>query len=190
MKDFVKKYVSELEEILDSIDVKTVENIRDILIEARENNKNIFVIGNGGSASTASHIANDLSKGVLGHTGEKNIKRFKIISLTDNVSILTAWSNDTGYDKSFSEPLKALINKDDVLIAISASGNSENVLNAVEVAKQTGARVIGLSGFDGGKLEKESDICLTAKINKYDVAEDIHLIISHILTRWFFENLN
>lgn len=189
MDEFFGEYISQLTKSLASLDTKALQQIRDELLTAREQGRNVFVVGNGGSASTASHMANDLSKGVLGHAGDKDIKRFRIVSLTDNVSIITAWANDTAYEKCFSEPLKALIDAGDLLIAISASGNSKNVLNAVDVAKQAGARVIGLAGFDGGALETKCDVCLTARIPKYDVVEDIHMIVSHVLTRWFFENL-
>lgn len=188
MKDFTKNYISSLYRVLNDLDDTAFEGIKNILLEARERGNNIFVIGNGGSASTASHMTCDLSKGILGHTGAKNIKRFKIMSL-DNLATLTAWSNDTGYNNALAEQLKNVISKDDVLIAISASGNSKNVINAVKIAKQAQAKIIGLAGFNGGELEKKSDICLTARIDKYDVAEDAHLIISHILTRWFFETL-
>ncbi len=188
MKNFFSNYFDELTSTLKELDCKDLDKVKKEIIKARKNEKTIFIIGNGGSASTASHITCDLSKGILGHTGEKKIDRLRVISL-DNLATLTAWSNDVGYDEAMAEQLRNLIRKGDLLIAISASGNSPNVIKAVDVAKEAGAKVVGLSGFSGGELKEKSDINLLAKIDKYDVAEDIHLIIGHILTRWLYENL-
>ncbi|MDO8513846.1 MAG: SIS domain-containing protein [bacterium] len=183
------KYLGELQETISGLPLKTLEKIKDILLEAHQKNRQIFMIGNGGSASTSSHITCDIAKGILGHTGEKKSKRFKIISLNDNVALMSAWANDTIYDNIFSEQIKNLAKKDDIVIALSASGNSPNIIKAVETANEISCITIGLAGFNGGKLAKLTDICLTAKIDKYDIAEDTHLILGHILTRWFFENV-
>jgi D-sedoheptulose 7-phosphate isomerase len=189
MEKFFKNYVNQLTKVLKELDLLELEKIKDELLAARERGNNIFIIGNGGSASTASHVANDFNKGVLGHTGKKKIKRFKTISLTDNISLITAWGNDTSFEDIFSQQLENLINKGDVVILISASGNSANIIKALSAAQKHKAKVVGLAGFDGGKLKEQSDLCLVAKINKYDVAEDAHLIILHMLARWFYENL-
>ncbi|MEI8143304.1 MAG: SIS domain-containing protein [Candidatus Berkelbacteria bacterium] len=189
MKEFLSDYLSELNYCLGSINSDKLAEVRDILLTARDDGRTIFVIGNGGSASTASHVSNDWSKGVLGHTGEKNIKRFRVISLTDNVATMTAWANDTSFDDIFSQQLENLVQEGDVLLAISASGNSKNILNALNVAEKHGAMIVGLAGFDGGELAKRSKVCITAEIKKYDVAEDFHMIVTHMLTRWFYENL-
>lgn len=189
MKDFAKNYIVELSKMLDDLHIINLEKIKKTLLAARDNNQQIFILGNGGSAATASHIANDLNKGVLGHTGEKNIKRFKVISLNDNISLLTAWANDTSFDNIFSEQISNLANSDDIVIAISASGNSKNITRAVKNAKEKGCIVIGFAGFDGGELEKLADYSLTVKIKKYDIVEDVHLILGHIMTRWFYENI-
>ena len=189
MRGFALGYIDELNVALKSIDLGELSKTKDALLSARDSDNNIFVVGNGGSASTASHMACDIGKGVLGHTGEKKIKRFRIMSLNDNIATMTAWSNDTSFDDVFAEQLENLANKGDVLVAISASGNSSNIIKAVNVAKKKGCKIIGFVGFDGGKLKKLSDICLWAKVDKYDVSEDVHLIFEHILTRWFFENI-
>ena len=190
IKNFTKNYFDELKKILDRISLKDIEKITDILRGAYKSDRHIFIIGNGGSAATASHFACDLGKGTLSPKGRKKIKRFKVTSLTDNVATMTAWSNDVHYDYIFSEQLKNLLTANDVVIALSVSGNSPNILNAVKLAKKCRAKTIGITGFDGGNLSKIANVSINAQTNKYDVAEDIHLILSHIITRYFFETIN
>jgi D-sedoheptulose 7-phosphate isomerase len=156
---------------------------------AHAQERTVFVIGNGGSAATASHMMNDLNKGTLGHKGDATWKRFKVIALTDNVSLMTAWANDTNFNTVFSEPLKNLANRGDVLIAISASGNSPNIIAAVEVAKQLGLTVLGLGGFTGGKLAQRADVCFVVPSSGYGPVEDVHMILDHILTGYLYEKL-
>lgn len=187
VKKTTRKYFSELKKIIDKISIKDIELIVNILNNAYLNNKHIFILGNGGSAATASHFACDLGKGTL---SSNNKKRFRVISITDNVATMTAWSNDVNYAHVFSEQLKNLLDEEDVVIGISASGNSPNVINAISLAKLCKAKTISLTGFDGGELAKIVDINILAKVKKYDLAEDIHLIISHIITRYFFKQLN
>lgn len=189
MDKFVKNYQSELKEALKTINWQDFEKIKNLLLEAYRNDKQIFVAGNGGSASTASHMACDLNKGVIGHSGEKKIKRLKVISLNDNVALMLAWANDTLFESIFAEQLKNLVSEGDVVIGISASGNSKNIIEMIREAKKSGAKTIGFAGFDGGQLAKLADLSVTARIKKYDVAEDVHLILEHMLTRWFYENL-
>lgn len=190
IKQFSKTYFNEIKQILDKIPLKNIERIVNIIHNAYKKERHIFIMGNGGSAATASHFACDLGKGTLSPKGKKNIKRFKVTSLTDNVAVMTAWSNDLSYDNIFSEQLKNLISKEDVVIGISASGNSPNVLNAIELAREREAITIGLVGFDGGKLAKIADVSIIAKVNKYDIAEDIHLMLTHIITRYFLKTIN
>jgi len=147
------------------------------------------VIGNGGSAATASHMMNDLCKGTLGHKGDAPWPRLRVIALTDNVSLMTAWANDTDYNHIFSEPLKNLAERGDLLIAISASGNSPNILAAVEAAKQIGVNVIGLTGFGGGKLAKLAEISFVVPSDGYGPVEDVHMILDHIITGYLYEKL-
>lgn len=190
IKQFTKNYFDEIKQVLDKTSLENIEKITDILYSAYKNGGHIFIMGNGGSAATASHFACDLGKGTLSPKGKKNIKRFKVTSLTDNIATITAWSNDTDYSQIFSEQLKNLLNKGDVVIGISASGNSPNVLNAIKLAKKNKAITIGLTGFSGGQLAKISNISIVARANKYDVVEDIHLMLTHILTRYFLETIN
>ena len=190
MKELIKNYFSEIEQILDKISLKDIEKFASILHNIYLKEGHIFIIGNGGSASTASHFACDLSKGALLPKNYKKIKRLKATSLTDNIAIITAWSNDISYKKIFSEQLNNLLCKNDIVIGISASGNSPNIIEAIKTAKQKKAKTIGLAGFNGGKLAKITDICIIAKINKYDIVEDIHLILTHIITRHFLNLIN
>lgn len=155
-----------------------IEKICQILIQARDSKKKIFLLGNGGSASTASHFICDLSK--TSTMKEKN--KIKAISLVDNISIISAYSNDLSYDSIFVEQLKNLLEPEDVVIAISGSGNSTNVIEAVTYAKKIGAVIVGLTGFDGGKLKSSCDECLIIPSDSMYRIEDMHLMINHIIT--------
>src|ERR1039457_6398362 len=149
--EFARDYINGLKNVLDRLPWEAVDQILKVVEEVHQRRQQIFVIGNGGSAATASHMMNDLNKGTLGHKGDAPWPRLRVIALTDNVSLMTAWANDTDYNHIFSEPLKNLAQRGDLLIAISASGNSPNILAAVAAAKQIGVKVIGLAGFGGGK---------------------------------------
>ena len=147
-------------------------------------NKNIYVFGNGGSGSTASHLYNDFAKAIFKETD----KKFRIYCLNDNIPSLLAVANDIGYEEVFRYQLKRYgISSNDVIIALSGSGNSKNIINAVSYAKDNGATIIGLTGFDGGKLKKLSDYSLDTNINDMRITEDIHLIINHLLINAFYE---
>src|SRR5712671_4654171 len=187
--EFAKDYLQDLKHLLDRLPLAELDKIVAAIESTHAAGKQIFVIGNGGSAATASHMMNDLNKGTLGHKGDATWKRFKVIALTDNVSLMTAWANDTNYNTVFSEPLKNFANRGDVLIAISASGNSPNIIAAVEVAKQLGLTVLGLGGFTGGKLAQLADVCFVVPSNGYGPVEDVHMILDHILTGYLYKKL-
>jgi D-sedoheptulose 7-phosphate isomerase len=187
--EFAKDYIKGLKDVLDRIPLGPVDEIVQAIELARDEQRQIFVIGNGGSAATASHMMNDLCKGTLGHKGDAPWPRLRVIALTDNVSLMTAWANDTDYNHIFSEPLKNLAQRGDLLIAISASGNSPNILAAVEAAKQIGVKVIGLTGFGGGKLAKLADISFVVPSDGYGPVEDVHMILDHIITGYLYEKL-
>jgi D-sedoheptulose 7-phosphate isomerase len=155
-----------------------LEKIFNVLKNARDSGNQVFVMGNGGSASTASHFVADLLKTSI--TNE-NI-RFKAISLSDNIPVLLAWSNDESYDTVFSNQLENFVEKDDVVIGISGSGNSKNVLNAIQLANEKHATTIGLNGKGGGKLSEIVKINLTIKSDDMLTIETIHLLICHLLT--------
>jgi D-sedoheptulose 7-phosphate isomerase len=187
--EFAKDYIQGLKDVLDRTPWGPVDEIIQAIELAQNNRQQIFVIGNGGSAATASHMMNDLCKGTLGHKGDAPWPRLRVIALTDNVSLMTAWANDTDYNHVFSEPLKNLAQRGDLLVAISASGNSPNILAAVEAAKQIGVKVIGLTGFGGGKLAKLAEICFVVPSDGYGPVEDVHMILDHIITGYLYEKL-
>jgi D-sedoheptulose 7-phosphate isomerase len=187
--DFAKDYLGGLKGVLDRLPLKPIDEIIRAIEQARDEGRQIFVIGNGGSAATASHMMNDLCKGTLGHKGDAPWPRLRVIALTDNVSLMTAWANDTDFNHIFSEPLKNLAQRGDVLVAISASGNSPNIIAAVEAAKQIGVTVLGLTGFTGGKLSKMADVSLVVPSDGYGPVEDVHMILDHIITSYLYEKL-
>jgi len=191
--EFAKQYLRDLKTVLDKLPLDAVEQMVAIIEAAYAQGRQIFIIGNGGSAATASHMMNDLCRGTLGHNpdkqGSSRWPRFRAISLTDNVPLMTAWANDTDYSRVFSEPLKNLAGRGDVLIAISASGNSPNVIVAVEAAKQMGLQVVGLAGFGGGELAKLADVAIVVSSDEYGPVEDVHMILDHIITRYLYEKL-
>ena len=187
--EFAKQYLADLKQVLDRLPLEGLDQAACLIEAAHAAGQQIFVIGNGGSAATASHMMNDLCKGTLGHKGDAPWKRFRVISLTDNVSLMTAWANDTDFHHVFSEPLKNLAQRGDLMIAISASGNSPNVVAAVDAAKQLGVRIIGLTGFGGGKLAKMADAAIIVPSDGYGPVEDVHMILDHILTGYLYEKL-
>lgn len=179
----IQKYITHLQDVLERLKLEDVRRSIDVIMDAYHANKQIFVIGNGGSASTASHLACDLGKG----TSIAGKPRFRVISLTDNVATMTAWSNDVSYEDVFVEQLKNLINPGDVVIGISASGNSENVIRAMQHAADIGCQTIGWSGFGGGKLATICDVNVVVDSNQYGPVEDVHLILNHVLHAWIKE---
>jgi len=186
---FTNDYLTGLTAVLDRLPVQDVGRVIEAIEAAHAAGKQIFVIGNGGSAATASHMMNDLCKGTLGHKGDAPWPRFKVIALTDNVSLMTAWANDTDYNHIFSEPLKNFAQPGDLLIGISASGNSPNIIAAVEVAKQIGMKVVGLTGFGGGTLAKLADVPCVVPADDYGPVEDVHMILDHIITSYLYAKL-
>lgn len=187
--EFTKDYVNYLRDIFSNIDEHSLNQLEKELEEARKNDNTIFVAGNGGSASTATTMANDLGFDILKKTGQENT--FKVFALTDNNSVITAIANDTGYENIFLGQLRIHYKPGDKLLVISASGNSVNVVKAVEWVKSKGGRTIGFLGFDGGKLKEMCDVVVLAKTLKgeYGPVEDAHLIINHVLTHWFINKL-
>jgi D-sedoheptulose 7-phosphate isomerase len=174
---YATEYVSELEKALDSLPKKKLGEIVEILKKARDSGKQVFVFGNGGSAATASHLANDLAKGTI----QEGRKRFRVTCLSDNIPLMLAWANDTSFENVFVEQLKNLLNPGDVVIGISGSGNSLNVLKTIEYANENGAVTIGLSGMGGGKLKKLAKHSLVVESNHMGKVEDIHLILAHLI---------
>jgi len=180
---YLNRYVEGLKSNLDGIPREKFSEIAEALAKARDKGKRVYVMGNGGSASTASHMACDLGKGAI--TPGK--KRFKVVSLPDNTASLTAWANDTSYDNVFSEQLDNLLEEGDLVIAISGSGNSPNILKALELARKRKAKTIGLTGYDGGRMKQLCDICLIVPSDSMQKIEDAHLIVEHALSMYINE---
>ena len=186
--DYFRSYFSYLNGLLTAIDTESISNVIDCFLTARENSRTIFFAGNGGSASTASHFAQD-----LGEVGRKaNKPGFRTLSLTDNISLLSAIGNDYGFEKIFSVQLSEMFTPGDVLVAISASGNSPNVVNAVEFAQKAGGKTVGLVGFDGGKMKDICDHVIHVKtdIGAYGPAEDAHMVMDHLITSYLILKLS
>ena len=182
MNKFAQEYTSKLIYLLQNIDVESISNI----LEALENTKGrIYIIGNGGSAATASHMVNDLGVGLK----RRDIRNFDVQSLSDNTPVCSAIANDIGYENVFFMQLKDRICKDDLLIAISCSGNSQNIIKAVDYAKEEGVTIVGVTGFDGGELKKLSNINFHVQTekNEYGLVEDMHMILDHIIYSYYIE---
>ena len=175
---FATGYLGYLNQVLAGFNIEDISAFVKILEEVREHDAQIFFMGNGGSATTASHFANDLAVGThsLG-------KPFRAISLTDNQAIVTAISNDDGYENIFVIQLQALMKKGDVVVAISASGNSKNLVNALEYANSNGVTTVGITSFDGGQLRKIAKLGVHVPANKgeYGPAEDAHMVLNHLI---------
>ena len=182
MDGFISAYFKDFKNILDKISKKDIEYITKMIRNAYVNERTIFILGNGGSASTASHFACDLGKGTLNRVYDQSERRFRVVSLTDNVSTITAYANDLSFDDVFVQQLRNLVHKGDVVIAITGSGNSKNVIKAVKYARDCGATTIGLLGFDGGKVRKFLDKYVIVPSNHYGKIEDVHMILEHTIT--------
>lgn len=170
-------YFGMYRQLIEKVPFEEIDRIVDELMLAFESGKNVYVFGNGGSAALASHFACDLSKGtIVSNNGQK---RFRVISLTDNIPLITAWANDHSYEQIFAQQLHNLVTAGDVAFAISGSGNSPNVLRGLEVAKNQGARTVGLAGFKGGKMKPICDICVILPSNNMQVIEDFQVSVTH-----------
>ncbi len=187
--EFSKKYFNYLSEIQRNINLNELDKFAEEFLHAREEGNTIFVAGNGGSAATATTMANDIGFDIIKKTGTD--KPFRVFALTDNSSVITAISNDVGYENIFINQLKIHYRKGDKLVVISASGNSKNVVLAASWVKSMGGKVIGLLGFDGGALREICDISILipSAPGDYGPVEDMHLTINHLLAHWFQNKL-
>lgn len=173
----IKEYIDLVGKAISDLPEEKIQDIVDTLVDAVERGGQVFLLGNGGSAANASHIAEDLQKSIKECTG----KRFKVVSLADSSPLITAWANDTSYDNIFVEQIDSFAEPGDVVIAISGSGNSPNVLNAVEKANSMGAVTIGLTGFQGGKLAQISQKSIIVNSDNMQRIEDVHLVLGHLI---------
>ena len=180
--EFSSNYLSYLKKLIDDLCIENISAFIKLILDTRDRNKTIYFIGNGGSASTASHFVNDISLG-----SRQFEKPFRAISLCDNQSVITAIANDDGYENIFLQQLQTQAKTGDVLVSISASGNSENIIKAVNWAKKNKLSTVGLSAFDGGMLSELVDlnIHVPTKIGEYGPAEDLHMVICGLIGSFF-----
>lgn len=175
----LEQYINDFNDLMQKVDPLEVDALIDEITEAYKNGKIVFLIGNGGSGANASHLCEDLGKGTL--SDFENQKRLKVMSLTDNTPYILAWANDTNYDRVFVEQLKNFAEPDALLIAISGSGNSPNVIKAVEYANDHGMRTFGMTGYDGGRLRQIAHHSMHVPSFNMGVVEAVHGVVMHYI---------
>lgn len=187
MQEYIQQFSSKIIDLLGNLPSKEISKALHILQAAYERDGRIYVLGNGGSFALASHWVSDFNKTVFSHHLDRHHRRFQAIRVPSTVEELTSWANDVGFDMVFAGPLQNYLLDSDILIAISSSGNSMNVIKAVELAKSRMVPVIGLSGFDGGKLNELADakILIATEKNSYEIVESVHGAILHLMTKYF-----
>lgn len=185
-QEWIKNYFNALKDVIDRFPVDDLITLVGVINEVRDSGRTLFICGNGGSWATAAHMVNDFSK----NTRQSGMKRLRVVGLGDNIPLLTAYANDEGYDRVFAEPLMSLMKPDDVLLAISGSGNSPNVLLAIEAAHSISGKTFGLTGFSGGKMKQLVDHCLVIPSNSMEMIEDFHMIVDHIIATILTEEDN
>lgn len=195
-EQFIQNYVSEAKEVLSRLPLEKIDTVIEIFFDSWKNDKQVFFIGNGGSASNASHFAADLSKTTVMHDDPSsllNVKRFKAFSLCDTTPLLTAWANDVGFEGVFRGQLENLLQPGDILVGLSSrggkKGTSNNLGEAFRYAKSVGAKTIGFSGFDGGEMNNYCDINVVVPINDMGHSESFHSFLQHLITFCLIEKL-
>jgi D-sedoheptulose 7-phosphate isomerase len=178
-------YLQKVSITLKELPFAQINQVTDALWNAYRDNRSLFVFGNGGSAALASHCACDFGKGTVVNGN----RRFRVLALTDNVPLMTAWANDASYEDIFAEQLRSFLQTNDLVFAISGSGNSPNVLNGLQAARDLGAYTIGLTGFQGGRMKSLCDICVVVPSDNMQVIEDVHLSVTHSIFTSFRERL-
>jgi D-sedoheptulose 7-phosphate isomerase len=179
---FIHNYLSECEKAVRALPADAIEDAATVMLDAYHRGATVFVVGNGGSASLASHLACDLAKNATQNAGD--VPRFKVMPLADNLAMLTAYANDVSYEAVFAEPLKTYASSGDVLVVISASGNSPNVVRALEAAEQIGMSTIAWTGFSGGRCRELADYVVHVPVDDYGVVESVHGVVAHLVTAW------
>lgn len=176
-KNLIKSYFDREIETIKKLDINAINEAVNAIWSAYEREATIYIFGNGGSAATASHFVCDFNKGI----SENKDKKFNLICLSDNIPTMTAIANDVSYDEVFRYQLLNKLKPTDLVIGISGSGNSKNVINAVEYAKEIGTPIIGITGYNGGKLKMLADYHMDANIDDMQISEDIHMIFDHMM---------
>jgi len=182
----MSKYIAMEIKAMEALDISQINQAINAILDARERNATIFIMGNGGSAATASHMAGDFAKGVSSSLGGK---KFCFECLNDSIPIMTAIANDICYEDVFVFQLKGQLKKEDLVIGISGSGNSENVVRAIQYAKQIGTPTIGITGYSGGKVKELCDYSMHTEINDMQITEDMHMMFDHMIMRVLEEKL-
>lgn len=180
-KKDILNYIKLEKKVLDSLNIQNVSDAMNVIYEAYEKEATIYIFGNGGSSATASHYQNDFNKGL----SENLKKKFRAVCLNNDLPTIMAIANDISFDEVFKYQLQGRIKSNDVIIALSGSGNSTNIIRAVEYAKKQGNKIIGLCGYSGGKLKELSDIAIHVKIDNMQITEDIHMILDHLMVTVF-----
>lgn len=184
-QEMIRKYIQDEIDTLNRLDVDAIDQVMRALLETYENGNRVYVFGNGGSSATASHFQNDFNKGISEHTE----KKFDFLCLNDNVATVMAVANDIGFEEVFRFQLRGHLKPGDLVFAISGSGNSKNVLNAVEYAKEQGVKIVGVTGYDGGKLDRLADYHLHVPVMSMQITEDVHMIFDHMMMSIFYKTL-
>jgi D-sedoheptulose 7-phosphate isomerase len=181
----INAYFDKLKGVINLIDVSQVNNLMNLLVNALHDDRQIFIMGNGGSGATASHYVCDFNKGLSWNMP----KRFKFICLNDNVPTMMAYANDTSYEDIFVEQIKNFFQKGDLIIGISGSGNSKNVLNAIEWGNANGGITVGLTGYSGGKLKETAMHGVHINIDDMQITEDLHMVLDHCMMKILYDHL-
>lgn len=184
-RQYIEDYITNELNVLRQLDVNAIDEALMLLEESLEKERCIYIFGNGGSSATASHFQNDFNKGISEHTE----KKFRFNCLNDNIPTIMAVANDIGFEEVFRFQLVGKLTPNDIIIAISGSGNSANVINAVTYAKEQGCKVIGLTGYNGGRLKELSDVSLHAPVQSMQITEDIHMIFDHLMMSVFYKTM-
>lgn len=184
LKNHPQDYINRLKNTLDAVDQKKIIGLIEKIKSMIGTDRTVFIAGNGGSAATGSHMACDFGKTILGKNPREKEARLRTICLNDNIPLMTAWGNDEGYEHIFSEQLRNLGKKDDLLIIITGSGNSANILEAANAAQKMGIESYGILGFDGGKVKDLLTEYLLIESSDYGIIEDMHMILVHLITDW------
>lgn len=184
-KNEINTYFQRAINVINNLNIEEINDAMNEILRAHDRCSNIYIFGNGGSSATASHFVCDFNKGI----SENINKKFNLICLNDNTSIMTAIANDIGYDEVFSYQLKDKLTRNDLVIAISGSGNSKNIIKAVEYCKQCEIKVIGVTGYSGGRLKELSDYRLHVNVDDMQITEDIHMVFDHMMMRIFKDYL-
>ena len=181
----INQYLDDVSGLLAEVSREDIHKIVGLVMDAYQTGKQVFIMGNGGSAATASHLACDLQKGI----SSMGPKKFKVMALTDNIPVMTAWANDADYSEIFAQQLDTWVQPGDLVIGISGSGNSPNVIKGMELANNKGAITAGLAGFEGGKLAQVAKHSVTVHSDNMQHIEDVHMVLSHLIFRYLLEEI-